>query len=340
MAMPAVRRHGWFVAVSVAVVGAMVLAVTRSSLWDSVRHIRLVHPMWLVVGVAAEAVSMITFARTQRRVLSEAGFRLSPRSSLALTYAANALAVTVPVAGSMSGTGFMYHQYLRRGADRAAAGWGLAMAGLFSTSALAALIGVGGIAAGNPVAGAIGGATALLSVVPVVGTLVIVRRPGGRTVVVPVLAGILLVVDRVYRHDRTDQSERAAEAVGRIQQFSISRRGGLAVALFAMINWVADVACLAACVEAFAGPVPWHGLILAYAAGLASAALALTPAGLGIVGGGFTLGLVGAGLASGPALASAVVYRALSCWLVLAIGWVTMGVLRRRNVPQLAPAGV
>ena len=81
-------------------------------------------------------------------------------------------------------------------------------------------------------------------------------------------------------------------------------------------------------------------LILAYAAGLASAALALTPAGLGIVEGGFTLGLVGAGLASGPALASAVVYRALSCWLVIAIGWVTMGVLRRRNVPQLAPAGV
>src|SRR5690242_2758067 len=51
---------------------------------------------WLLVAVVAEFVSMGAFARVQRRMLRAGGTQVPMRRMVALTYAANAVSVTLP----------------------------------------------------------------------------------------------------------------------------------------------------------------------------------------------------------------------------------------------------
>ena len=58
-------------------------------------------------------------------------------------------------------------------------------------------------------------------------------------------------------------------------------------------------ACLACAIHATGQPVPWHGLLLAYAAGAAVGSTGLTPGGFGLVEATLTAALVGVGMTSG-----------------------------------------
>ena len=91
-----------------------------------------------------------------------------------------------------------------------------------------------------------------------------------------------------------------------------------------MLNWAADAACLAFAVLAVGGDVPWHGLLLAWAAGTAVASLGLTPGGLGVVEATLSSALIATGLVGSTAIAAVLVYRIVSLWLVLAVGGVTL----------------
>src|SRR4051794_3394606 len=95
-----------------------------------VTAVRLV---WLAVAVALQLGSMGAFALLQCRVLGDAGLGLSPSTGMSVPYEANAMAVTIPIAGSAAGTAFAYRQYVRRGASKAMAGWAVVVAGMFST---------------------------------------------------------------------------------------------------------------------------------------------------------------------------------------------------------------
>jgi uncharacterized membrane protein YbhN (UPF0104 family) len=57
---------------------------------------------WLAVAVVAELVSMGAFARAQRRMLITGGSRVSVGQMVALTYAANAVSVTLPGGAALS----------------------------------------------------------------------------------------------------------------------------------------------------------------------------------------------------------------------------------------------
>src|ERR1700753_382582 len=56
---------------------------------------------WTPIGaaIALEAASMSAFSGLQRRLLAAGGVRVTSGSMLATTYAANALSVSVPLAG-------------------------------------------------------------------------------------------------------------------------------------------------------------------------------------------------------------------------------------------------
>ena len=97
----------------------------------------------------------------------------------------------------------------------------------------------------------------------------------------------------------------------------------------AVLNWVGDCACLACSIHAAGQPVPWHGLLLAYAAGAAVGSTGLTPGGFGLVEATLTAALVGVGMTSGGALTAVLVYRLCNFWLILIGGWITMVVLTR-----------
>ena len=90
-------------------------------------------------------------------------------------------------------------------------------------------------------------------------------------------------------------------------------------------------------VLAVGAAVPWHDLLLVYAAGITAKSLAVTPGGLAITEGAISVSLVASGLRASQALAVAVLYRIVSFWLVAVAGWLTLLMLRaRKPVPLKA----
>ena len=78
---------------------------------------------------------------------------------------------------------------------------------------------------------------------------------------------------------------------------------------------------------AIGATVPWKGLLLAYGAGQLAATLPITPGGLGVVEGSITIALVAFGGVETTTVDAVLIYRFISFWLVLAVGWALWGEL-------------
>jgi pimeloyl-ACP methyl ester carboxylesterase len=114
---------------------------------------------------------------------------------------------------------------------------------------------------------------------------------------------------------------------------------------YALLNWLADAAVLAVSILAVGAAVPWRDMLLVYLAGIGAQALSLTPGGLAITEGAISVALVASGLHVRQAVAAAVLYRLVSFWLIAAVGWLILLVLRVRTPaaesapePELEPA--
>jgi putative heme transporter len=269
--------------------------------------------MWLAAAVTAATASMAAAGLQQQRVLRGAGFAVPVRSMLAITYASNAVSMTVPVAGSTVGTAFTYRQLRRRGVDAPLTSWTLAMSGVFSVIALVVVLGVatGTTNAGTSPLAVAAGALPLVALIA-----------AGRIPALMTLAS--RVANRVMRRD-------TSSAFVRFGQFRLERRAGIAATGFAVANWSADILCLAASISAFGVDVPWPQLGIVYAAGLAASTLSITPVGIGIVESALALALSHAGVPWQVAVVAAIVYRATSCWLAVVVGWIAL--LRMRRAP-------
>ena len=86
-------------------------------------------------------------------------------------------------------------------------------------------------------------------------------------------------------------------------------------------NWLFDCTCFALMFLAVHSTIPWKGLLLAYGAGQLAAALPITPGGLGAVEGSITIALVAFGGAQVTTVDAVLMYRIISFWLVLLVGW-------------------
>jgi uncharacterized membrane protein YbhN (UPF0104 family) len=95
----------------------------------------------------------------------------------------------------------------------------------------------------------------------------------------------------------------------------------------AFLNWLETCGCLAACIVAVGGHVPWRGLLVAYALSQVAASLPVTPGGIGVVEGSLTALLVAYGLHPEVALAAVLLYRAVSFWGLVPIGWAAWAAL-------------
>jgi uncharacterized protein (TIRG00374 family) len=92
-------------------------------------------------------------------------------------------------------------------------------------------------------------------------------------------------------------------------------------------NWLLDCACFAMMFQAIHAPIPWKGLLLAYGAGQLAATLPITPGGLGVVEGSITVALVAFGGAESSTAYAVLLYRIISFWFILLVGWLFIGQL-------------
>ena len=91
------------------------------------------------------------------------------------------------------------------------------------------------------------------------------------------------------------------------------------------------VLCLAACVQALGASLPIASIAVVYLTGSALGSAAPTPGGLGAVEVALSAGLTAAGLTNATALSSVLLFRLLTFWLPVPVGWVALNYLQRKQ---------
>ncbi len=329
------RRRGTTATAGIAVVAVAILAgaavTERSRVAVSFTVLAHLRWSWLPAAIVLEALSMAAFAGMFRRLLTAGRVRQGRGSMLATVYAANAVSVTVPLAGPELATAILFRRFTRHGADGLLAGWVLLAGGVITTAVWVLILAGGGLASGHSLALAITVPLALLAVAGVAAAATAVRQPRLRATLERYVAWVLRQATRLLRRPAANPALTVRAWTERMGALRLPASGWALASGAALVNWLTDVGVLAVSVLAVGAAVPWRDLLLVYAAGIAAKSLAVTPGGLAITEGALSVSLVASGLRVSQALAAAVLYRLVSFWLVAVAGWLTLLALRVRR---------
>ena len=313
------------------VIVVVLLIIQRKQLVLAVEALRNLKWWWVLLAVGLEVMSMASIARLQRRMLRAGGTKLPLKSALGITYAGNAISVSLPLAGPEVGTLFAYRQFQRRGATQVTAAWVVLASGVVSSLAFTVVVIGGALVSTNPAAATAGLVGGLTLIVPLTLGLVAVRVPAVEAFVERLAVRVLALVQRVIHKPAGDAAEVITHAREEVSELHLSPTSWAMVAMFALLNWLADAGCLAAAVKAAGLPLPGRSIVLIWSAAAAATTLNLTPGGLGVVEAALIAGLVATGLPTSEATTAVLAYRLVSFWLVLAIGWIAYPVVQRRG---------
>jgi pimeloyl-ACP methyl ester carboxylesterase/uncharacterized membrane protein YbhN (UPF0104 family) len=294
--------------------------------------------LWIPAAVLLESASMAAFAIMLRRLLAAGGASVGIRPMLATTYAANAVSVSVPLAGPALATAYAFRRFTRQGADAPLAGWSLLAGGVISSTAAALVVIGGALASGNILVAAVAVPGGVLAVTALVVAGAATRRPRLRGALERPAAWALQQGSRMLRRPGTEPRQIIRAWAQRLGSLQLPRSGWAIVTGLAVANWLADAAVLAVSIRATGAAVPWHDLLLVYGSGIVAQSLNVTPGGLGVTEGTLSLALVATGLGTSQALAAVLLYRLASFWLVALAGWLVLLWLRRPCSRPSSPA--
>ena len=99
----------------------------------------------------------------------------------------------------------------------------------------------------------------------------------------------------------------------------------------ALLLSLSYILCLAACVAAFGRSVPIASIAVVYLTGSAIGSILPTPGGLGGVEAALTAGLTAAGLPGAVAVSAVLLFRLLTFWLPVPVGWAALSYLERQQ---------
>jgi putative heme transporter len=122
---------------------------------------------------------------------------------------------------------------------------------------------------------------------------------------------------------------RVESTLARMREIPLSARSTADVVVIAAGVWFADFCCLVCSFGAVRAAVPWGGVLLAYGVAQVAGSLPVVPGGIGIIEGSLAVILTHYGATRVSALSAALVYRLVSFWLVIAVGWITVAVIAR-----------
>ena len=303
---------------------AVVVAVALRSRSLLAPLAQVTHPElgWLSAAVVAEAASLAAYALIVRTLLGFGDVAARMRSLLQATVGGIAMSASLP-GGQAVSAAYWYKQLRREGADGGLAALAMLGSMIAGVLSLAGLLVIGVAAAGDH------------------GPLAAAR--------VPILAAgvAMLVLHWVLRRRVAGISAWFARRFTPegAPTVSATRRGIAAIALLAYSNWLFDCASLYASLAAVHAKVPLQGIVLTYAIAQLVASLPLLPGGGGTVEVSLALGFAAFGHTSGSVIAGVLLFRLISCWGLVPVGWLTIAlewrpipVWKMRRFPQ--PASV
>lgn len=317
-----VAKYARFViGLGLGVLALWAVAGQRGELTGATAELAHLQPGWLLLGIVSELLSVLAFSRMQARLLRVGGGAMPAVRLLGVTFAAGAIASSLPAGPAVSSL-YAYRQYRRYGADEGVAAWTLLAT--FVASALGlTLVASGGVLVAEQQGAAldlVGVTVALLGVALLATALLWQRRLVTRVIVFG-----LRLLQRLTRHSGVDSSAVIERVRDRLDQVHLTWRAFLPALAWSVGNWALDCGCLVCGYLAVGASIPWRGLLLAYGAGQLAANLPITPGGLGVVEGSLTVALVAYGGAQISTVAAVILYRIVSFWGYLPVGWAIWG---------------
>jgi uncharacterized membrane protein YbhN (UPF0104 family) len=161
-----------------------------------------------------------------------------------------------------------------------------------------------------------------------------VRLPGWAYIGLAVLVGVILVILAVPFTRRLLVSRlrpTLSEVIPRlldIAQQPAKLAEGTGGALLLTASYIG---CLAVSVLAFGGSLPLDSVAVVYLTGAAIGSIVPTPGGIGAVEAALTAGLTAAGLSGATAISSVLLFRMVTFWLPVPLGWAALSYLQRHD---------
>jgi uncharacterized membrane protein YbhN (UPF0104 family) len=295
-------------------VGAYLVASRRGSIEHSLSKVGSAQPGWIAVAVAAELVSLACYAAMIRVLLQLGAVTVPFRALFSLTVIGIAMINSVP-GGQAISTVYWYEQLRRYAVQRSVAVFALLVSTLLGIVTLV-LLAAGGLAFGSH-----GFASQARIPVLAVAAALLIAAILGRRQFVP---AALWAVGHLGGRDAPLEQPLAANHL---------------VSLLALgfLNWLFDAAVLFAALAAMGQTIPVRGVVVAYTLGQLVSAIPILPGGGGTIEATMSAGLVLAGGTGAAVIAAVLLYRIISAWALVPLGWGLCRTMPNAHLARLEP---
>jgi uncharacterized membrane protein YbhN (UPF0104 family) len=302
-----------------AVLGAAVYLIVarRGSIEHSLSRLGSAQPGWIAVAGAAEFASLVCYALLVQVLLQLGAVTVPFRALFSLTVIGIAMINSIP-GGQAVSTIYWYEQLRRYSVQRSVAAFALLVSTLVGIATLVLLTACG-LAAGSHGFGS----QARYPVLAVAAAILIATVLGRRRFV----PTALWAVRHLGGADAAPEQPVAADHL---------------VLLFVLgfLNWLFDAAVLFAALAAMGQTIPVRGVIVAYSLGQLVSAIPILPGGGGTIEATMSAGLMLAGATGAAVIAAVILYRIVSAWGLVPLGWGLWRTMPNAHHAQLEPAAL
>jgi putative heme transporter len=294
--------------------GVYLLVVRRGSIEHSLARLGRAQPGWVAVAVAAELVSLVCYAALVRVLLQLGSVSVPFRALFSLTVIGIAMLNSLP-GGQAISTIYWYEQLRRYKVQRSVAAFALLVSSLLGVATLVLLAACGLVAGGHGFA-----AQARLPVLAVAAAILIAAVLARRRFV----PAALWVVRHLGGRDTQPEQPVAANHL-------------VSLLVLGFLNWLFDAAVLFAALAAMGQTISVPGVVVAYTLGQLVTVIPILPGGGGTVEATMSAGLVLAGGTGAVVIAAVVLYRIVSAWALVPLGWGLWRTMPNAKLAQLEP---
>jgi len=321
-------------------VGAAVY-LQHGTIGEGLRQLGSIKWRWVVVAGSCELVSMVALALLYRDLLRANETRLGVPWILACCLASNAISLSVPVIGSGIATRRTFRRFRQGGADATTASFALTVAGVVSTVTMATVIAAGAALSGNPAAAVTGVAGAVVMLGAAVAVAVELHSDRGRTRLVRIVRVAIGWSERIIRHPKGEPDVLARNALASLERMRLGFATTGRVAVWGLVNWWADVACLLFSLWAVGlDHLAVGKIVLVWLAGTGAATLTPTPGGIGAVEVTMVAALAAFGVRGPDAITAVLVYRLITFKVIGSFWAVAYEYVDRHRRPHARNEGV